>query len=212
MSDTQEATSGGGSPKDLETLLQLNYLYFTAPHLDTDAYAAFKQQVAPYLANRGADPNEVFSDSVSVTLAQHHFRARPLSAATFAEIDPNKALAFYKERFANAGDFTFVFVGNVKLDELRPLVERYLASLPSTPQRESFKDSGVRPPTGVVEKVIKTCFSCGLPRRCANSWAARTAPAPAERPTGFRFRTTRSTSAMARRPRTSTSCQRACWR
>jgi zinc protease len=155
MSDTQEATSGGGSPKDIETLLQLNYLYFTAPHLDTDAFAAFKQQVAPYLANRGADPNEVFSDSVTVTLAQHHFRARPISAATFAEVDPNKALAFYKERFANAGDFTFVFVGNVKLDVLRPLVERYLASLPATAQKESFKDSGVRPPTGVVEKVIR---------------------------------------------------------
>ena len=112
-------------------MFQLIYLDFTAPRLDTAAFQALKNQVGPYLANRGADPDEVFGDTVQVTMSQHNFRARPLTAATFAEVNPEKAFAFYKDRFADASDFTFVFVGNVDTLTLKPLVEKYLASLPS---------------------------------------------------------------------------------
>ncbi len=158
MSDTQEAMSGGGSPKDLETLLQLAHLYHTRTRGWTTAAlleASSSSRNGPRIhANRGADPGEVFDDSVSAIMSQQHFRARPLSAATFAEINPEKALAFYKDRFSDASDFTFLFVGNVQLETLRPLVERYLASLPATGRKETFKDTGMRPPTGVVERVV----------------------------------------------------------
>lgn len=100
------------------------------------------------------DPDEVFSDTVQVTMSQHNFRSRPLTAATFAEVDPQKALAFYKDRFADAGDFTFVFVGNVDTVSLKPLVEKYIASLPSTGRKETFKDVGGTAPKGVVERVV----------------------------------------------------------
>ena len=151
---TSEGLNGRASPKDLETLFQLIYLSFTAPRLDTAAYQAFKNQVAPFLANRGSDPDQVFSDTVSWTMSQHNFRARPITASTFAEVNPDSALAFYRNRFADASDFTFAFVGNVDTVALKPLVERYLASLPATHRNETFRDNGGAPPTGVVESVV----------------------------------------------------------
>jgi len=154
IGETSEGLSGRASPKDLETLFQLIYLDFTAPRLDTAAFLALKNQAAPYLANRGSDPDEVFGDTVQVTMTQHNFRARPFTAATFAEVNPQKALAFYEDRFADAGDFTFVFVGNVDTLALKPLVEKYLASLPATGRKETYRDNGGGPPKGVVERVV----------------------------------------------------------
>jgi zinc protease len=150
-----EAVSGRASPKDLETMFQLVYLDFTAPRLDPDAYQAFKAQADQFLANKSSDPDAVFSDTVSWTMAQHAFRARPLTAQTFAEVDPQKALAFYKDRFADASDFTFVLVGNVDTVALKPLVTRYLASLPNTGRKETFRDNGITPPKGVVERIVR---------------------------------------------------------
>src|SRR6185503_10718259 len=147
--------SGRASPKDLETMFQLIYLNFTAPRLDLEAFTALKNQFAPYLANRGVDPDEVFNDTVQVTMAQHNRRARPLTPAVFAEVDPQKALTFYKDRFADASDFTFLFVGNVDTVSLKPLVEKYIASLPSTGRKETFRDNGGSPPKGIVEKIVR---------------------------------------------------------
>jgi zinc protease len=155
LSETGEGLNGSASPKDLETLFQLAYLHFTAPRLDTVAFQAFRNQVAPFLANRGSDPGSVFSDTVQVTMGQHSFRARPMSAATFAEVNGEKALAFYRDRFADASNFTFVIVGNVDLKTLRPLVEQYLATLPSTGRKESWKNVSSPPPTGVRELVVR---------------------------------------------------------
>ena len=152
---TSEGLSGQASPKDLETLFQLAHLRFTAPRLDTAAWLAMKGQMEAGLANRNASPQAAFIDTVTATLSQNHFRSRPMSAATLSEIKPQRALEIYKERFANAGDFTFTFVGNVVLDSLKPLVEKYLASLPSTPQKENWKDVGGASPDGVVEKVVR---------------------------------------------------------
>lgn len=154
ITSTSEGLNGRASPKDLETLFQLVYLSFTAPRLDTAAYQAFKNQVAPFLANRSSDPDQVFSDTVGWTMSQHNFRSRPITAATFAEVNPDSALAFYRNRFADASDFTFAIVGTVDTVALKPLVERYLASLPSTHRTETFRDNGGSPPTGIVDKVV----------------------------------------------------------
>ncbi|MEP6834439.1 MAG: insulinase family protein [Gemmatimonas sp.] len=155
ISSTSEGLSGGASPKDLETLFQLAYLRFTAPRLDTTAWQSAKQRSEASLANRNANPLAAFSDTLTATMTQYNSRSRPPSAATLAEINPQKALAFYKDRFANAGDFTFVIVGSVNLDSLKPLVEKYIASLPGTGRVETWKDVGDAPPSGVVEKVVR---------------------------------------------------------
>ena len=155
IGDMTEGLSGSASPKDLETLFQLAYLHFTGARLDTVAFAAFAQNVGPFLQNRGAAPDAVFGDTVQVTLAQHHFRARPVSQATFNEVNAQKAIAFFKNRFADAGDFTFVFVGTLDTVALKPLVETYLASLPSAGRRDSTKVTTPPALRGVVEKTVR---------------------------------------------------------
>jgi zinc protease len=88
-------------------------------------------------------------------MSQHHFRARPLTALTFGEVSLDKAFAFYKDRFADASDFTFVFVGNIDTLTLKPLVEKYLGGLPSTGRKETFRDNGGAAPKGVIERVVR---------------------------------------------------------
>ena len=154
ITPTTEGIGASGSPKDLETMFQLVYLNFTAPRLDTVAFAAFKAQVGPFLANRGADPGSVFTDTMGAVMSQHSFRARPISPAVFAEIDPAKAVAFYKTRFADASDFTFALVGNVDTTTLKPLVEKYIASLPNLSRKDVFVDRGGAPPRGVVQTTV----------------------------------------------------------
>ena len=155
IGETTEGLQGRSSPKDVETMFQLAYLQFTAPRLDTVVFTTFKGQAATVLANRGLSPEQVFQDTIQVTLAQHAFRARPLTPATFEEVNPQKALTFYKDRFANAGDFTFVLVGNVDTVTIKPLVETYLGSLPNTGRVEKSRDVGIKPPKGVVERIVR---------------------------------------------------------
>jgi len=149
-----EMMSGAASPQDLETLFQQVYLNFTAPRSDSAAFASFMQRIQGFLANRGASPEAAFADTFALTLWQYHPRARPTTAEVVGEIDRNEAFRYFRERFANAGDFTFAFVGAFDADAIRPLVERYLASLPSTATRETPRDNGMRPVRGVVEKTV----------------------------------------------------------
>lgn len=150
-----EGLSGGGSTKDLETIFQLAHLRFTAPRRDSSAFLAFKAQVAPFFANRANSPDAVFSDTVMLTLAQHHPRAQPVSQALFDRVSFGKAFDIYRDRFADASDFTFVFVGSFTLDRMRPLVEQWLATLPATGRRETGRDVGIRAPDGVVERTVR---------------------------------------------------------
>jgi zinc protease len=155
IDDTFEGLAGGGSARDLETILQLVYLYFTQPRADATAFGVMTSQLKTLLANRRATPEAVFEEIVQTTLAQNHFRERPLSPELVGEMSLDKSIAFYKDRFADASDFTFVFAGSFELQTMRPLVARYLGSLPSIRRQETWKDAGVRPPRGVVEKTIQ---------------------------------------------------------
>ena len=155
ISSTSEELSGGASPKDLETLFELIHLRFTAPRLDSAAWSAVRSQYMEQLANKGMVPEAVYSDTIQATLSQYHHRGRPLTTGTFSEVDIAKSFAFYKDRFADASDFTFLFVGNVTPDSLRPLVERYLATLPSTKRKETWKDVAPGLPRGIVDKTVR---------------------------------------------------------
>ena len=151
-----EGINGSASPQDLETAFQLIYLYFTAPRRDEDAFAAFKAQSAA-MANMGTMPQFVMLDTVASTMSQGHPRAggsmtQVLQAVQDADLDV--ALDFYRDRFADASDFSFYFVGAFDLDGIRPLVETWLGGLPNLGREETWVDHGVDPPTGVIEKVI----------------------------------------------------------
>ena len=155
IGETEEALAGGSSRKDLETMFQLIYLTFTAPRPDPVAFGVFKEQLKVALANQDALPDTAFEDAVTAALTQNHLRARPIKAANVDEMNLDRSLAFYKERFADASDFTFVFVGSFDLPMMKPLVERYLASLPALRRNESAKDVGIRPPAGIVERQVR---------------------------------------------------------
>ncbi|HEX6534733.1 MAG TPA: insulinase family protein [Gemmatimonadaceae bacterium] len=149
-----EGLFGSASPEDAETLFQLIHLYVTAPRADSAAYLAYRNRLQALLANRAADPQAAFADTLDVTLARHHPRARPVTARTFDDMNLAASLDFYRRRFADAGAFTFFFVGNIDTLRLRPLVERYLASLPAEAERDHWRDLGFEYPRGVVKREV----------------------------------------------------------
>ncbi len=155
VAELSEQVRGSASAQDIETMFQLAWLRFTQPRVDTAAFVAFKNQVRAVLANQRNRPESVFGDTVNVTLAQHHRRSRPFTPDLLDSLDLNRALQVYRERFGDASDFTFYLVGSFSPDSVRPLVERYLASLPSTHSGERPRDLGIRPPIGVVEKTVR---------------------------------------------------------
>ena len=155
IADREEGVTGSASPRDLETMLQLTHLMMTNARRDSAAYASLRTRFAAVLENQSRDPESAYNDTLQVTLGQYHFRARPITTAVLNEVDMERALAIYRERFANAGDFTFVFVGNFSPDSIKPLVEKYIASLPGSANKEKARDTGQRPPTGVIEKTVR---------------------------------------------------------
>lgn len=150
----EEGLSGSASPQDAETLFQLIHLYFTRPRADSSAYLSYQSRIRAYLANRNADPGTALGDTLALTLARYHYRARPWSEATLEAMDLQRSLAIYRERFADASDFTFLFVGNLDPAQFRSLAARYLATLPNLSREESWRDPGITPPKGVIKKAV----------------------------------------------------------
>lgn len=155
IGDLGEGMFGEASPRDLETMLELVYLYFTEPRLDTTAATAFLERYKAAIANRNASPEIAFSDTLQLTMSQHSVRTQPVSSALVDRISLTKSFDFFKDRFADASDFTFVFVGNLNTDSIKPQIVRWLGSLPSTGRKENWRDTGIRPPTGVIERVVR---------------------------------------------------------
>ena len=154
IGEADEGLRGGASLKDLEKMFQLIYLRFTAPRADAEQFEAMKARLRQQLENRSARPEVAFRDAVVAALSQNHPREQPLTAASIAQMNLDRSLAFYKSRFADASDFTFVFVGSFQVAAIKPLVERYLASLPALHRTEAAVDRGIRPPAGVVEREV----------------------------------------------------------
>ena len=156
ISELQEGFRGSATPKDLETMLQLTHLYFTAPRKDEAAFQGYMTRVKASIANILADPTRYYYDQLSRIMTQNHPRGgiyptqEELNTVQFDETH-----RIFNERFANASDFTFLFVGNFEVETIQPLLETYLGSLPSTNTEESWKDVGIRPPEGVVQKTIE---------------------------------------------------------
>jgi len=155
ISELHEGLSGSASPVDIETLFQLIYLYFTSPRKDSTAYTTFLDRIEGVIENRDARPESAFQDTFQVTITQHHPRSRPWSEKLIHEMDLEASFRFYQDRFADASDFTFVFVGNFVIDEIKPFVETYLGGLPSLQRKETWQDVGIEPPKGVIEKIVK---------------------------------------------------------
>lgn len=155
IGELREGINGSASPRDLETMFQLIYLYATAPRRDTAAFASLKSREQGALRNRSAIPEVVFDDSVRATIWNGHLRARPWDASTWDRINLDRALDIYRNRFADLGDLTFVIVGNFDSTALRPLVETYLGGLPSSGRKETWRDVGMRLARGGQQKAVR---------------------------------------------------------
>ncbi|HEX2960405.1 MAG TPA: insulinase family protein [Ignavibacteriales bacterium] len=154
ISDIQEAVSGSGSAADMETMFKLIYLYFTSPRMDSTAFLSYKGRMKAYLENRSLEPYSALQDTFNLTLWNYHFRSYPWTLKTLDKIDLKKAFNFYKDRFSDAGDFTFFFVGNFDVEKIKPLLAAYLGGLPSTGRKESWKDTKMEYARGVIEKTV----------------------------------------------------------
>jgi zinc protease len=154
IGETEEGLNGSASRKDLETLFQLIHLRFTRPRPDENMFKVITQQMETLLARQRAMPEFAFSETLQKTMTQEHPRARMMSPELIPQMSLEKSMAFYKDRFGDASDFTFVFVGSFDVDAMKPLVERYLGSLPAVRRKETWRDVGIRPPTGVIEKRV----------------------------------------------------------
>jgi zinc protease len=147
---------GNTIPKEMETLFQLVNLYFTSPRKDKDAFESFKTRQKQFYANLAADPSIYFAAEFQKLMTQNNFRAGQLpKPGDFDKINLDRSIEIYKERYANASDFTFLIVGSFKEEAIRPLLEKYIGSLPFNPKKENFKDLGIRPPAGPIDTVIK---------------------------------------------------------
>ncbi len=140
MGESMEQVTAGCAPKDLETMMQLVYLTFTDIHRDDEAVAAWKEQMKAVLANSENNPQFIFSDSLQATLYNHNPMRKQLRAEDIDLIDYDLCLNIAKERLANAADYTFIFVGNFDTETLKPLVEKYIASLPVSKKRDKVGD------------------------------------------------------------------------
>lgn len=155
ISELQQGFNGSCAPKDLETMLQLTYEYFTEPRKDPEAFNSYIDKQKGVLKNRSSDPQAVFFDTVAYVMSGYNPRSQPRTVNTLGKIELDKVFRFYKERFSDASGFTFVFVGTFKPEELKPLVEKYLGSLPALNKNEKWADIGSSYPKGKVERIIK---------------------------------------------------------
>ncbi|HZY37573.1 MAG TPA: insulinase family protein [Mucilaginibacter sp.] len=154
ISERFEGINGAATPKDLETALQLVYGYFAEPRIDTAVFRGLMQRSIASLANRSANPTNVFNDTVSAVLGNYNLRKTGPSVAKLEQINADVAYHFYKQRFADASGFTFTFVGNIDTNTIKPLLEKYVGSLPTNHQHEQARDLGVHIPDGKIEKNV----------------------------------------------------------
>lgn len=148
-----QGVSGGSSIKDLETALQLVYLKYTAPRKDTVLFENGLAQSREQIQNRYTDPANVFRDTVGAVLSGYHYRNSPATLARLDSISLEKSYDVYRDRFADASQANFVFVGNFNVDSIRPLLEQYLGALPSLKRNEKAIKLHTQVPKG---KLIKT--------------------------------------------------------
>ena len=138
MELTEEGMQGNSNVKDFETMLQLIYLNFTAPRMDMDAYQSFVARMKSQLEAMEANPEMEFYYRMPEALYKNPARFSQLRAADMDMVNYQAIMDWRKERYADASDFTFTFVGNIKPEEAKNMIALYLGSLPSTNRKESF--------------------------------------------------------------------------
>ena len=155
ISAIRHGISGSCQPKDLETALQLLYLNFVDPRFDADEYNVGKQQIAAVLPNLLNTPNFKFQQEFMKTLYGGNPRNIVIDEDVLAKADVKVAERNYRKLFKNAAGAKVFIVGNVDPETLKPLVEKYIGSLPKGCKALKWKDTGERFAQGVVVNDFK---------------------------------------------------------
>ena len=148
---TTENVFGTCSPKDFETMMQLTYLTFTAPRKDAEAFESFKNRMKAQLESAQANPLSSINDSLQKAMYNNHPRVVMMKPEMVDQIDYDRILEMYNDRFKDASDFTFYFVGNIDLETAKPLIAEYLGALPAINRKETFKDTKMSIRKGVYK-------------------------------------------------------------
>ena len=156
LNDANEQLSGGCQSADLESLLQLCYLYFTDVSLDNETFVGLKTRISSQLSQAAYNPKTIYSDSIGSTIYKGNPMYRNIKPEEVERLDGERVLELYRQRVANAGDYTFSIVGAFDIDSIRPLIRKYLASLPDNGVRETY-GNGYRPEmaTGEVDNFFE---------------------------------------------------------
>ena len=137
VTSQRETLGGNSSPKDFETMLQLVYLRFQQPRMDADAFESYKTRMKAQLENAKANPLSTINDTISVAMFGHHPRIVMMQPEMVDQINYQRGLDMFADRFADASDFTFFFVGNIDVDAMKPLIAQYLGALPNKQRKEA---------------------------------------------------------------------------
>ncbi|MCH4553045.1 M16 family metallopeptidase [Aestuariibaculum lutulentum] len=155
LGDISESVSGSSNTKDVETMLQLVHVYFVKPRFDENAYKVLESNLDNYLLRRGKDIGEKMKDSLTYALyGKNNPKKRIFDQKYIDEVSFDRIKAIYADRFADASDFEFFIVGDVKEEQLKPLLEKYIASLPTHNTKESYKDNSVEWVANTIDKDI----------------------------------------------------------
>ena len=147
--------SAGCSPKDAEEMFQLLYLKYTSPRKDEQAFESYTTRMRNNLKDRNLNPNTALNDTMVVALYGNHPRVKPFVAADVDAVDYDRVLEIYRERTSDATGYQFFIVGNVDLDAIKPLVERYIGALPCNGRVEKIEKTTVETRTGVYRNNFK---------------------------------------------------------
>ena len=150
-----DVISGGCSPKDAEEMFQLVYLKYTSPRKDEKSFNSYVTRVRNNLKDRNLNPNTALSDTLVVALYGNHPRVKPFVAEDVDLVNYDRVLEIYKERTSDATGYVFVIVGNVDLETIKPLVERYIGALPCNGKAEEIVKTTVETRTGVYRNNFK---------------------------------------------------------
>lgn len=149
--DYENGMQGQCSPKDLETMLQLLYLRFTAPRFTEEDANTLMRNLRAQVENLRSNPDVKFEDEYQKVLYNDNFRRQVISPEVLDMVDFNRLQAIHDKLFSGANSFTFTFVGNVDTETLKPLVEKYIGSLPVSKKLTNYTDDGVKTVKGKVE-------------------------------------------------------------
>lgn len=154
IGESMEGISGSSTAKDLESALQLVYLYFTQPRTDSAIFVNNLSRARANLVNQAKSPESEFLDTINAVMNSYHIRRTGPSLAKLDRISLEKAFEIYKDRFADASDFTFIFTGSFDPTQIQTLLLKYLGGLPGIWRREKSKDLGIRMPKGQIDKTV----------------------------------------------------------